>query len=715
MTVHDTEGQALDRLRDALDAAGSTTREKTTGAGFQAQCPAHHDRHPSLSVTGIDGQALVHCHGGCDTEVVLDVLGLKLADLYDQPQGAEYRYPDGRVVHRSPNKRFRQSGTTSGHALYRSDQLAEASTVYVVEGEKDVHALEAVGASAVCNPMGAGKAGKADWSPLAGKHAVIVADQDQAGTKHAHQVATLLAEHAAATVLAAPAAGKDAADHVAAGYGLDELQLLQQTHTTGPELVTLADVEPERIEWLWPARLPAGKLVLLDGDPSLGKSTLSLDLAAHVSTGTPWPDGSTCPAGDVVLLSAEDGMADTIRPRLDAAGADANRVHAFTSITERDEDGVLRSRPPTLLDSTHLHQVVHERQARLLIIDVLMAYLPSKVDSHRDQDVRGVLHHIATMADETGCTVLLLRHLNKTSGGNAIYRGGGSIGIVGAARAGFLVAPDPDDESGATLVLASVKSNLAPTPPSLNYRLADTPESHVAHVAWSGESAHAAGELLAAPNSEERSERDEAVEWLKSYLVDHGGTAKAGEVIKAASKDGVAKTTLTRARQRAGVTSVKDGMRGGWVWSLEPGPRRVHEESEGSSSHTPDSSDSSVDSSTRPGHPEGSTQGAKSAGTQTPLPSHPSGASPSAEADRPRPLAGTPPPTYRCSECGMGLSTPTSRDDGSVYCRECTESSTTDTSAACHTCGGPLGPGYNPDTNIPYCSPACFHTGKKAG
>jgi len=120
-------------------------------------------------------------------------------------------------------------------------------------------------------------------------------------------------------------------------------------HQTAPRLavVRLSDVKPERVSWLWPRRIPAGKLVTLDGDPGLGKSTLALEFAATITTGGAWPDGSVCDfPGDIILLSAEDGLADTVRPRLDAAGADTTRVHAVQGVTMAD--GSLR--PPTLAD-----------------------------------------------------------------------------------------------------------------------------------------------------------------------------------------------------------------------------------------------------------------------------------------------------------------------------------------------------------------------------
>ena len=343
-----------------------------------------------------------------------------------------------------------------------------------------------------------------------------------------------------------------------------------------------------------PGRLPAGKLVVLDGDPAVGKSTLSVDLAARISTGTTWPDGAACPVGQVIVLSAEDGLADTIRPRLDAAGADTGRVHALTEIRYTDDDGKDRARAVTLADVREIEQAVVTVGATLVIVDVLMAYLPGKVDSHRDQDIRSVLSELAALAERTACCILLLRHLNKATGGNPLYRGGGSIGIVGAARAAMLAAADPDDDS--RRVLAVTKSNLAVMPSALGYQLVDSPEHGCARVEWLGATDHQAGDLLGRHEADDdRTERDEAAEWLVGYITDHGGEVKAGDAIKAAGQDGITKTTLTRARQRAGVVSVKAGMSAGWVWNM--GARRIHEGTEGTTSQGLGSSVPSVDSS----------------------------------------------------------------------------------------------------------------------
>ncbi len=343
-------------------------------------------------------------------------------------------------------------------------------------------------------------------------------------------------------------------------------------------LVRLSDVQPERVSWQWPGRLPLGKLVVLDGDPAVGKSTVSAFMAATVTTGRPWPDGSSCPPGDVLILSAEDGLADTIRPRLDAAGADVARVHALTAVHYADEDGNPRSRPPTLADVGVIERAIRAHGARLVIVDVLMAFLPGKVDSHRDQDIRGVLSTLSALTERTGCVMVLLRHLNKAPGGSPLYRGGGSIGIIGAARAALLAAVDPDDES--RRVLAVTKSNLAAMPPALAYRLVDDPERGCARVQWEGATHHSAYDLLGARESdEERTERDEVAAWLADFLTDRGGEATAVDVYKAGNAEGHSRDALKRAKKRAGVESVKTGMTGGWVWKLAGREHEAREES----------------------------------------------------------------------------------------------------------------------------------------
>jgi hypothetical protein len=274
----------------------------------------------------------------------------------------------------------------------------------------------------------------------------------------------------------------------------------------------------------------------------------------------------------VLLLSAEDGLADTIVPRLTAAGADLARVHALTEVSVIDDDGVQQVPPSLPRDVPVIERIIREYRVRLVVVDVLMAYLTGKVDSHRDQDVRGVLHQLAAMAERTGCTVVLVRHLNKAGGSNALYRGGGSIGIVGAARAAYLVARDPEDAD--RRILAVTKSNLTAEPPSLAYRLVDDPANGCARVEWEDSPVeHTAASLLAAVSDDDtRTERDEAADWLIDYLTANGGQAPRKDVMKAATTERFSERTLKRAATRVQVISERAGWPAVATWRLPVGP-----------------------------------------------------------------------------------------------------------------------------------------------
>lgn len=339
-------------------------------------------------------------------------------------------------------------------------------------------------------------------------------------------------------------------------------------------ITRLADVAPERVSWLWPGRLPLGKVAVLDGSPGLGKSTVTLDLAARVSRGHAMPDGTWSalagPAG-VVLLSAEDGPADTIRPRLEAAGADCERI-ALLTVADQHGAGLF-----TLPDDLPLlREAVNDLAARLVVVDPLMAFLAGATNSYRDQDMRRALAPLAQLADDTGAAVLVVRHFNKGASTDPLMRGGGSIGIVGAARAGLLVAPHPDDgdDPNGRRVLAVYKSNLAALPLALVYQLEDT-GSGVARVAWEPEPfSISASDLLGAPVADEpRGAMDAAKSFLQDVLAN--GPKPARFVTDEATAAGISKRTLARARKTLGIQASKAGMHGGWLWSL---PAEDHDE-----------------------------------------------------------------------------------------------------------------------------------------
>lgn len=318
--------------------------------------------------------------------------------------------------------------------------------------------------------------------------------------------------------------------------------------------VRMTDVEPEHVQWLWSGRIPRGKLVVLDGDPGLGKSTLTLAIAAHVSTGTPLPGdvGEREPAG-VVLVSFEDGLGDTIRPRLEAAGADLDRIVAHRLDAEFNIHDHLKE----------LRAQVTAHGAALVIIDPLLAALPGHVNADKGQHVRRVLAPLAAMADETKAAVVAVRHLNKSTGASAFYRGAHSVGFGAAARTVLLVAADPDDDE--RRILAPVKVNLVQKPAALAFALESV--GSVARIRWLGTTTHDASSLVAPPaRDDERDDVDEAAALLRGMLTDG---RMAARLVQAAARDaGVSPWHLRKARARLRVAIDRDGFGGKVYWSL---------------------------------------------------------------------------------------------------------------------------------------------------
>jgi RecA-family ATPase len=328
--------------------------------------------------------------------------------------------------------------------------------------------------------------------------------------------------------------------------------------------VLASDVKPEKVQWLWLDWIPRREITMLDGDPGMGKSVITLDLAARVTKGWPMPDGSDAqvPPRGVVVISTEDTPSTTIRPRLEAAGADLERVRIIAEIS--DTHGVVYS-PELAQHEAAIEKAIQDVDAALLIVDPLVASLDAKTDTHKDQQVRRNLTIVKRLAVRTSVAVVGLRHFNKAGGGNPLYRGQGSIAFTGAARAVLLTAHDPEDQT--QNVLAVAKSNLAVQPPSLRYRLG--PPSETVRVTWEGESPRTAVDLLVDTEDEEgRSKTESAMEFLREELAD--GRMPTIEVNGKGEKLGFPKRTIERARARLGVRSfpVREGQQKKWYLEL---------------------------------------------------------------------------------------------------------------------------------------------------
>lgn len=344
----------------------------------------------------------------------------------------------------------------------------------------------------------------------------------------------------------------------------------------GPRVVCLADVEPELVEWIWPGRLARGKLALWIGDPGVGKSYLTLDAAARLSRGLSWPDGAPGVLASTVLLSAEDGLADTIRPRLDGLKADVTRIHSLEAV--RDASGERGFSLDT--DLPHLETVIKQTQATLVVIDPLSAYF-GKGDSYKDTDVRRALAPVAKLAERIGAAILGVVHLTKATDRKVIYRALGGIGFVAAARLVLGVAKDPENEE--RRLFFPVKSNLCRPAPVLAYRFVG--ERHV----WDQNPVPGvnADQLLgASATGSDTEERHEAAAFIRGILAE--GPRLADEVFKEGRANGFSKRTLNRAKRKAGVDSGRLGFGpdAKWHWSVRS--KGAEPTSEGAKSATKD-------------------------------------------------------------------------------------------------------------------------------
>lgn len=336
-----------------------------------------------------------------------------------------------------------------------------------------------------------------------------------------------------------------------------------------PVLVALADVEPRAVSWLWPGRIPLGRITLLVGRPGEGKSFVTIEAAARVSTGTPWPDGSDCPQGSVILISAEDDPADTIRPRLDAHYADVRRVHLLSAVRRVDGDGHYE-RMITLADVDAIEAALMRLpDCKLIVVDPVGSFLGGGTDAHRDNAVRGVLAPIARLAEKHGAAVLVVAHRRKSTGTNADDLALGSRAFTGIARAVWHLTRD--SENKARRLLLPGKNNLAHEGDGLAFSIIGEP----ARISWERDPVAMSADDALASESQSREQKpgpdaealDAASGWLLSAL--GGGPRPAKDLIDEwKNGQGGSERTLNRAKQSLGVDAYRLEIPGPWWWRL---------------------------------------------------------------------------------------------------------------------------------------------------
>ncbi len=413
---------ALDRVRDALRA---TTGYEARGETADWKCPAHVDDSASLSVSHGDKGVILHCHAGCAPVDVLGALGLTLADLFDAPANGKrdepnaiYPYVDeGRAllfeVLRFPNKQFRQRRPDGNggwewrlgdvrRVLYRLPEIIEGvaagRTVFVVEGEKDVHAIESAGALATCNAGGAGKWRREYAEHLRGADVVVVADQDGPGIKHAADVEASLVGVARRVRVVKAAVGKDAADHLAGGHTLEEW-----TDSANPfalkrsllgAMVSRGITPPPMVhDWLY-----AGGLHTIQSEPGVGKSWLALWLGVQLME-----------SGWSVVYLDEEGGDDLVAERLGALGVDPTLVDSlfhyfpFPQRTWGTDDVEALREMLTAIPNVAVG-----------VLDSLPDFLAAAdKDEDRSKDVTRFVHSVLAPFRDIGAALVVLDHLIK--------------------------------------------------------------------------------------------------------------------------------------------------------------------------------------------------------------------------------------------------------------------------------------------------------------
>lgn len=320
------------------------------------------------------------------------------------------------------------------------------------------------------------------------------------------------------------------------------------------KLIHMEDVVSKEVEWLWYPYIPYGKITIIEGDPGEGKTTLVLKLAAALSRGLPLPcdDDKEYEPIHIIYQTAEDGIEDTIKPRLEKAGADCSMIRV---IDETDKE--------LSMTDDRLEQAIIETKGRLIILDPIQAYIGATVDMHRANEIRPVLKHLGMIAEKHNCAIILIGHMNKASGSKSTYRGLGSIDIQATARSVLLVARLRDKPN--IRIMAHDKSSLAPAGDAIGFEM--TEDNGMVCI---GPYDITIDELLSGNEGRGKKKLDIAENFIKEYF----GTNKvipSNEIMMEAAKRSIKRNTLLSAKKKLGITSDKEKAEDGtiyWTWVM---------------------------------------------------------------------------------------------------------------------------------------------------
>jgi hypothetical protein len=481
---------------------------------------------------------------------------------------------------------------------YGVSELRPEGTARVLEGEKCRDTAQTILNNCIASAHGAQSPRKTDWSAIRDRDVIIYRDHDEDGLKYANTVAEILTGngcHVRVLLLPNLPPGGDIVEYLDEldGREADEIrQGLEALETSAPMwqptdkakadqgeggsplaspvLVCMRDIHPELVRWHWKQRVARGKLTVLAGDPGLGKSFVTIYMASVTSRGGCWTDllDEPIPAGGVVLLSAEDDLNDTIRPRLDAAGADVDRITALRAVRHRDRDTGKELELPFDLttDLSALEQaILATPECSLVVVDPISAYMGT-TDSHSNSEVRGVLAPLSELAAKYRVAVVCVSHLNKGNA-SAVYRVMGSLAFAAAARAVWGVVKDKADPD--RRLMLPFKNNLGNDKTGLAYSLSDAGLG-IPSVCWEAQPVTTSADEALDPDRKPDAapKRDKAVAWLRALLDE--GPVLSESVKSQADACGFSWATIRRAADDIGVVPIKDKSQksGPWSWVI---------------------------------------------------------------------------------------------------------------------------------------------------
>lgn len=311
------------------------------------------------------------------------------------------------------------------------------------------------------------------------------------------------------------------------------------------KLINMRDVEVESINWLWYPFIPYGKVTIIQGDPGEGKTTLVLQIIARLTKGESIIDEKEKTPINVIYQTAEDGLADTIKPRLLSADADCSKVLV---IDDRDT--------PLTMRDVRLEQAIVETNAKLVVLDPIQGFLGADVDMHRANEIRPIMKHISELAEKYKCAIILIGHMNKCSVGKSAYRGLGSIDFQAAARSVLIVGRIKDEPK--IRVVCQTKSSLAPEAKAVAFRL-----NEETGFEWIGELDITADDLLS--GTVKGTKKQAAMDFLENLLAD--GQMSQKEIIELARQKGISDKTLRNAKDELKIKSKR--VNNQWHWSFD--------------------------------------------------------------------------------------------------------------------------------------------------